>query len=329
MARLKFAEAIRAALAAEMAADDRVVLIGEDVGHLGGVFTATQGLLERFSESRVFDAPIAEASLVGWGIGAAVEGLRPVVELMFSDFSMLAMDQIVNLGAKLQYMSHGQFSVPLVIRMPSGGGTKHGPQHSQSLETLFAHIPGLIVALPSDAADAYWMLREAIRCDDPVIFLENKYLYFRSVEDIDEEEGPRGFGARIVRPGDDVTVVTAGSMTGRCCEVATRLQRSGFSTGASCEVIDLRYIWPMDTDLIATSLTKTGRLAVVHEAVGFCGWGAEVAAWAAQHMFLELDAPIMRVGSARVPIPFGYELEDQIVPTNERIQADLQALAEF
>ena len=329
MARLKFAEAIRAALAAEMADDERVVLIGEDVGQLGGVFTATQGLLDRFSEDRVFDAPIAEASLVGWGIGAAVEGLRPVVELMFSDFSMLAMDQIVNLGAKLQYMSNGQFSVPLVIRMPSGGGTKHGPQHSQSLETLFAHIPGLIVALPSDAADAYWMLREAIRCDDPVIFLENKYLYFRSIEEIDEEEGPRGFGARIVRPGDDITVVTAGSMTGRCCEAATRLARPGYSTGTSCEVIDLRYIWPMDTELIAASVKKTARLAMVHEAVEFCGWGAEVAAWAAQHLFLDLDAPIARIGSPRVPVPFGFELEDQIVPTTERIQSELEALAEF
>lgn len=329
MARLKFAEAIRAALEAEMAQDDSVVLIGEEVGRLGGVFTATQGLLERFSEDRVFDAPIAENSLVGWGIGAAAEGLRPVVELMFSDFAMLAMDQIVNLGAKLRYMSNGQFSVPLVIRMPSGGGTKHGPQHSQSLETLFAHIPGLIVAMPSDAADAYWMLRAAIRCDDPVIFLENKYLYFRSVEEIDESEGQRGFGARVVRSGEDVTVVSAGSMTGRCCEAATRLHRPGFSTGASCEVIDLRYVWPMDTNLIAESVRKTGRLAVVHEAVEFCGWGAEVAAWAAEHLFMELDAPITRVGSPRIPIPFGFELEDQIIPTTERIQSELQALAEF
>ena len=312
-----------------MAADDRVVLIGEEIGRLGGVFTATQGLLDRYGEARVLDAPIAENSLVGWGVGAAVEGLRPVIELMFSDFSLLAMDQIVNLAAKLRYMSNGQFSVPLVIRMPSGGGTKHGPQHSQSLETLFAHIPGLIVALPSDAADAYWTLREAIRCDDPVIFLENKYLYFRSIEEVDETEGPRGFGARVVREGDDVTVVSAGSMTGRCCEVATRLGRAGFSTGASCEVIDLRYVWPLDTDLIAASVRKTGRLAVVHEAAEFCGWGAEVSAWAAENLFMDLDSPITRVGAARVPIPFGFELEDQVIPTTERIEAELQALAEF
>lgn len=329
MARLKFAEAIRAALDAEMAADERVVLIGEEIGALGGVFTATQGLVERYGDARVLDAPIAEGSLVGWGIGAAVEGLRPVVELMFSDFSMLAMDQIVNLAAKLRYMSNGQFSVPLVLRMPSGGGTKHGPQHSQSLETIFAHVPGLIVALPSDAADAYWMLRHAVRCDDPVIFLENKYLYFRSIEEIDENEEPRGFGARVVRAGEDITVVSAGSMTGRCCEVATRLARPGFSTGASCEVIDLRYIWPMDTEVIAASLRKTGRLAIVQEATEFCGWGAEVSAWAAEHMFMDLDAPITRVGAPRVPIPFGFELEEQIIPTTERIQSVLQALAEF
>ncbi|MGH2991785.1 MAG: alpha-ketoacid dehydrogenase subunit beta [Solirubrobacterales bacterium] len=329
MARLKFAEAIRSALAAEMEEDERVVVIGEEVGRLGGVFTVTQGLQERFGEDRVLDAPICENSLVGWGVGAAVEGMRPVVELMFSDFSLLAMDQIANLAAKIHYMSNGQFAVPLVIRMPSGGGTKHGPQHSQSLESVFAHVPGLLVAMPSDAGDAYWMLRDAIRCDDPVIFLENKYLYFRSVDEVDENEGPRGLGARMVRPGDDITVVTAGAMTSRCCEAATLLQRPGYSTGVSCDVLDLRYMWPMDTEAIAESVRKTGRLAVVHEAVEFCGWGAEVAAWAAGNLFRELDAPVTRVGAARVPIPVGFELEEQVIPTTDRIQAALQSLADF
>lgn len=329
MPRLKFAEAVRAALDAELAADQDVVVIGEDIGALGGVFTVTQGLQERFGGERVLDAPICENTLVGWGVGAATEGFRPVVELMFSDFSLLAFDQIANLGAKVHYMTNGQYSVPLVIRMPTGGGTKHGPQHSQSLESLFAHIPGLIVALPSDAADAYWMLRDAIRCDDPVIFLESKYLYFRSIDDIDENEGLRPRRARVVRGGDDVTVVTAGTMTSRCLEATTLLRRPGFSSQISCEVIDLRYIWPLDTETIAESVRKTGRLAIVHEAVAFGGWGGEVAGWAAQHLFQELDAPITRVGAARVPIPFGFELEEQIVPTTDRIQSALQHLGEF
>jgi pyruvate/2-oxoglutarate/acetoin dehydrogenase E1 component len=329
MPRLKYAEAVRAALGAELAADEDVVLLGEEIGKLGGVFTATQGLQERFGEDRVLDAPICENSLVGWGVGAAVEGMRPVVELMFSDFSLLALDQIANLAAKVHYMTNAQYSVPLVVRMPTGGGTKHGPQHSQSLETLFAHIPGLVVALPSDAADAYWMLRDAIRCDDPVIFLESKYLYFRSVDDIDESEGVRPRRARVVRAGEDITVVTAGTMTGRCLEATTLLQRPGFSSGISCEVIDLRYIWPLDTDTIAESVRKTGRLAVVHEAVEFCGWGAQVAAWAAQHLFEHLDAPVTRLGAARVPIPFGFELEEQVIPTTDRVQAALLQLAEY
>jgi len=218
LAELKYAEAIRAALDAELGCDDKVVVMGEEVGPLGGVFTVTQGLQERYGEDRVLDSPIAENGLVGWAIGAATEGLRPVVEIMFSDFVLLALDQIVNLGAKLRFMSNGQFTLPLVIRMPGGGGTNHGPQHSQSLESLFAQIPGLIVAMPSTASDAYWMLREAIRSDDPVIFLENKHLYFRHSEDVDQEQGAAGYGGRVARAGNDMTVVTAGRMVHRCAE---------------------------------------------------------------------------------------------------------------
>jgi pyruvate dehydrogenase E1 component beta subunit len=262
---------------------------------------------------------------VGFAIGAAVEGMRPVVEVMFSDFSLLAMDQIVNWGAKLHYLSNGQFNVPMVIRMPGGGGTNHGPQHSQSLESLYAHVPGLIVALPSNAIDAYWMLRDCIRCDDPVIFLENKYLYFRNSEDVDLENGPHGFSARVVREGSNVTVVTAGRMTQLCLEVAADLENDGIS----CEIIDLRYIWPLDKKIVAESIQKTGRLAVVHEAVEFGGWGGEVAAWVAEHAFTSLDAPIARVGSARAPIPFGVPLEDEVIPTAERIADKLKTLARY
>jgi pyruvate/2-oxoglutarate/acetoin dehydrogenase E1 component len=325
VAELKYGEAIRQALAAELESDERVVLLGQEIGALGGVFTVTQGLQERFGEERVIDSPICENALVGWGLGAAAEGLRPVVEIMFSDFSLLALDQIVNLGAKLRFMSNGQFSVPLVVRMPGGGGTNHGPQHSQSLESIYAHIPGLVVALPSTASDAYWMLREAVACEDPVIFLESKHLYFRDSEEVDEHEGPRGFGARVVRAGGDVTVVTAGRMTHRCREAADALA----GDGVEAEVLDMRYIWPLDTDAIAMSLRRTNKLAIVYEAVEFGGWGAEVAAWATQHSFDELDAPVLRVGSERSPIPIQEHLEDEVVPTTARIESALRELAGY
>jgi pyruvate/2-oxoglutarate/acetoin dehydrogenase E1 component len=322
VAELRYAEAIRSALDAELADDELVVVLGEEVGALGGVFTVTQGLQERHGGDRVLDSPICENALVGWAIGAAAEGLRPVVEIMFSDFVLLTLDQVFNLAAKLRFMSNGQFSVPLVIRMPGGGGTNHGPQHSQSLESLFAHVPGLIVAMPSTASDAYWMLREAIRCDDPVIFLESKHLYFRHSEEVDEGEGPRGFRARVAQCGDDLTIVSAGRMVHNCVEAAASLD----ADGVSAEVVDLRYIWPLDTEAIAESLAKTNRLAVVYEAVEFGGWGAEVAAWAAEHGFDDLDAPIARIGSDRVPIPFGSRLEDEVVPTTTRIEKELREL---
>jgi pyruvate dehydrogenase E1 component beta subunit len=322
VAELKYAEAIRSALGAELAGDESVVVLGEEVGALGGVFTVTRGLQERFGEDRVLDSPICENALVGWAIGAATEGLRPVVEIMFSDFVLLTLDQVFNLAAKLRFMSSGQFNVPMVVRMPGGGGTNHGPQHSQSLESLFAHMPGLIVAMPSTASDAYWMLREAIRSDDPVIFLESKHLYFRHSEDVDEQEGARGFGARVARRGSDLTVVTAGRMTHNCLEAAQSLAADGIEA----EVIDLRYLWPLDTESVAASLAKTNRLAVVYEAVEFGGWGAEVAAWASEHGFDDLDAPIVRVGSDRIPIPFQSRLEDEVVPTTARIESELRAV---
>jgi pyruvate/2-oxoglutarate/acetoin dehydrogenase E1 component len=325
MAELKYAEAIRHALDAELAGDDRVIVLGEEVGALGGVFTVTQGLQERYGEDRVLDSPIAENALVGWAIGAAVEGLRPVVEIMFSDFVLLALDQIVNLGAKLSFMSHGQFHVPIVLRMPGGGGTNHGPQHSQSLESLFANVPGLVVAMPSNAADAYWMTREAIWCEDPVIILENKYLYFRDSAEIDEQEGARGRRARVIRDGDALTVVSSGRMTHRCLEAAALLAEAG----AEVEVIDMRYIWPLDTETVRSSLEKTSKLAVVTEAVEFCGWGGEVAAWAAENCFEHLDAPIARLGSARSPVPFQPHLEDEVIPTTNRIADTLRSLAEY
>jgi pyruvate/2-oxoglutarate/acetoin dehydrogenase E1 component len=325
VAELKYAEAIREAMADELEGDDRVFLIGEEIGALGGVFTTTMGLAERFGAERVLDAPISENSFVGWAIGAAAEGLRPVVEIMFMDFVTLAMDQIVNLGAKLRYMSGGQFTIPVVIRLPSGAGTRHAAQHSQSLETWFAHTPGLVVAMPATASDAYWMLREAIRCDDPVLFVESKYLYFRQSDEVNTSVNPRpGFGGRIALQGSDLTVVTAGRMVQRVEEAARRMRES---EGISCEVIDLRYLWPVDEELIGDSIARTSRLAIVHEAVEFCGWGAEIAAWAAERFMWDLDAPIVRLGARRTPVAFSQQLEDETVPTTDRIEARLMDLA--
>jgi pyruvate dehydrogenase E1 component beta subunit len=308
-----------------MEADGDVIILGEEVGALGGVFTVTRGLQQRFGRGRVVDSPICENALVGWAVGVAVEGFRPVVEIMFSDFSLLAFDQLVNLAAKLSYMSNGQFSVPLVIRMPGGAGTNHGPQHSQSLESMFAHVPGLVVAMPSTATDAYTMMRHAIRCDDPVVFLESKYLYFREAANVDLDAELCGFGSRVARSGQDVTLVSASRMVQRSLEVAELLAKEG----VSCEVIDLRYLWPLDTATIAASVERTGKLAVVHEPTEFGGWGGEVAGWIAQHRFEQLDAPIIRVGARRVPIPFQPHLEDQIVPTAKAIAAEVKALAAY
>jgi pyruvate/2-oxoglutarate/acetoin dehydrogenase E1 component len=325
MTELKYAEAVRAALHAELAADPDVLIMGEEVGPLGGVFTATKDLFEEFGADRVIDTPISENATVGWAIGVAAEGFRPVVEIMFSDFVILALDQIINLGAKVRFMSNGQFSVPLTIRMPGGGGTNHGPQHSQSLESIFAHIPGLVVAMPATADDAYWMLRDSIRSDDPTIFLESKGLYFSQKAEVDEEEGPRGYGARVARAGEDLTVVSAARMLHRVLEAAERLE----ADGTSVEVIDLRYIWPLDTATIAASVEKTGKLAVVHEPVEFSGWGAEVAAWAAENLFEQLDGPIARLGAKRVPIPFQPHLEDEVLPSVDRITTTLSELSAY
>ena len=315
MTELRFVDAIRSAIADEMQADERVIVMGEEVGALGGVFTATRDLIDVYGSERVLDSPLAEASLMGFALGAATEGFRPIVEIMFSDFVMIAMDQIVNHAAKLRYMSRGQFSVPLVVRLPGGAGTNHGPQHSQSLESWFAHVPGLVVAMPSNAEDAYWMLRHAVRLDDPVIFLENKALYFTPAAEVSSEPSLAPLSARVSRSGADLTIVSIGRMVPRCLEAADMLATEGHSV----EVIDLRYLWPMDIKTVLDSVEKTSHLMVVSEAVEFCGWSGEVASQVALQGFEMLDAPIRRVGSLRSPIPVGVHLEEHIVPTSTRI----------
>lgn len=325
MVALRFVDAIRKALEDEMALDDSVVLMGEEVGSLGGVFTATKGLVERFGPDRVLDSPLAEASLAGFAMGAATEGMRPVVEIMFSDFVMIAMDQMVNHAAKLRYMTNEQFNVPIVFRLPGGAGTNHGPQHSQSLESWFAHVPGLVVAMPGTPSDGYWMLRHAIRCDDPVVFLENKGMYFRAEQDIAPEPPADPWAAAVRRVGEDVTVVTAGRMVERCLDAASALAPRGID----CEVVDLRYLWPMDMATVLESVGRTSRLLVVSEAVEFCGWSAEVASAVAQDGFTSLDAPIRRLGARRSPIPAGATLEEEIVPSVARIESAIVECMNF
>jgi 2-oxoisovalerate dehydrogenase E1 component len=313
---LSFVQAVNEALRQEMERDEEVILIGEDIGPAGGVFQATVGLHERFGGERVRETPISEATFVGCGVGAALSGLRPVVEIQFFDFVAMTMDMIVNQAAKLRYMMGGKPSVPLVIRGPQGGGYRMAAQHSQSLEAWFAHVPGLIVVGPSSPYDAKGLLIAAIRDDNPVIFLESKLLYSAAPEPVPEEcyEIPLGRGA-IKRSGSDVTVVATMAMVPRALAAASQLERDG----CSVEVIDPRTFRPLDEELILASVRKTHRLVVAHEACTHFGFGAEVSALVVERAFDWLDAPIVRVGAPPIPMPYNDDLERATIPTTQRI----------
>jgi pyruvate dehydrogenase E1 component beta subunit len=286
-----------------MARDENVFIIGEDVGGPGGAFSATKGLLKTYGPRRVKDTPISEAALVGLAVGAAADGLRPVAEIMFADFLTVCMDQIVNQMAKLRYMFGGMYSLPLVLRAPGGGGLNAGPQHSQCLETWFAHIPGLKVVMPATPYDVKGLLKSAIRDDNPVIFLEHKALHGAKGE-IPEEEYLVPIGkADVKREGKDVTVVTASRMVYDSLAAAKTLAEEGIDV----EVIDLRTISPLDTETIFNSVAKTSRLVVAHEAVKSFGFGAEISALVNEEMLDSLDAPVLRVGAPFVPVPFNLE----------------------
>ena len=320
MAQLRYWQAVNRALAEEMELDRSVILIGEDVGVPGGPFGASKGLYQRFGSERVRDTPISELALAGIGVGAALTGSRPVVEIMFSDFATLALDQIVNQAAKLRFMTGGRASVPMVIRTIVGARKGTGPQHSQSLESWFAHVPGLSVVMPSTPADAYGLLKSAIRTDGPVIVMESLSLWSTRGEVADAGSGDEAelvpLGRAIVRrEGRDVTLVGIGSVMPAAIEAAEKCA----SDGLSVEVIDLRSLWPLDTTAIRTSLERTGRLVVAHDASGFLGPGAEIAAWAAEHAFRLLRAGIRRVTPPRSPVPFAPSLEGQYFPSADRI----------
>jgi len=303
---MRFGQAIAQALRDAMAADPAVVLLGEDIGAAGGSFKATRGLLDAFGPERVRDTPISEASIVSAAVGAALGGLKPVVEIMFMDFVTLAMDALVNQAAKAHFMFGGQGSVPLVLRTPHGGGLNAGPQHSQCLEAWLAHVPGLKVACPSSPQDAYSLLRAAIADPDPVVFVEHKAMYARKGMVDPGMALPLG-RAGVVRPGRDATLVAYGAAVPLCVDAARTLSGDGIE----CEVVDLRTLQPWDADTVLASLARTHRAVVVHEAVQAFGAGAEIAATLSERGFDELDAPVVRVGAPFMPVPFAKSLEER------------------
>ncbi len=303
MRETRYIRAISEALNEEMARDEDVFIVGEDVGGPGGAFSATRGLLETYGERRVRDTPISESAIVGLAIGAATQGLRPVAEIMFADFLTICMDQIVNQLAKNRYMFGGMYKLPVVIRAPGGAGLNAGPQHSQSVESWFAHVPGLKVVMPATPYDVKGLLKSAIREDNPVLFLENKALYGLKGEIPDEEYLVPIGKADVKKTGKDVTVVSASRMVHQVLEAANILSTEGIDV----EVIDLRTISPMDKETIFSSVEKTSKLVVAHEAVKAFGFGAEIAATISEEMLDYLDAPVIRVGAPFVPIPFNLE----------------------
>jgi pyruvate dehydrogenase E1 component beta subunit len=305
-----YREAIRAALRAALEADPRVFLMGEDVGRYGGAFAVSHGLLEQFGPERVRDTPLSESTFVGAGIGAALGGLRPIVEVMTVNFSLLALDQIVNNAATLRHMSGGQLSVPLVVRMATGGGRQLAAQHSHSLEGWYAHVPGITVVTPATVGDAHGMLLAALREPDPVFIFEHATLYPMEGE-LDEHAGPVELGrAAVRRPGDDVTLITYGGSLGKTLEAADRLGQEG----VSAEVVDLRALRPVDTPTILTSVAKTHRAVVVDEGWRTGSFAAEVSARIMEGGFYDLDAPVARVCSAEVPMPYAKHMEDAALP---------------
>jgi pyruvate dehydrogenase E1 component beta subunit len=314
-----YLEAIRQTLVEEMHADGRVLVIGEDVAE-GGPWGGTAGLAEEFGPERVRNTPISEAAIAGIAIGAAQSGLRPVVEIMFVDFVTLALDQLVNQAAKAHFMSGGQLTVPMVLRTQGGAGQRGGAQHSQSLEAWLTHVPGLKVVMPATATDAAGLLRAAIADPNPVVFVENKTLYFRR-EDLEREDVAIG-RARVVRSGRDVTVVALSRLVHEAVAAAEELTREGIDV----EVIDPRTLVPLDLETIVESVARTHRLVVAHEAVVHGGFGAEIAAQAQAAAFDDLDAPVARVGAPFAPVPFSPPLEDAYLPDRDDLCSTIRAL---
>jgi 2-oxoisovalerate dehydrogenase E1 component beta subunit len=323
---LSYLDAIREALAEEMRRDGKVFVLGEDVGAYGGAFGVTQGLHEEFGETRVVDTPISESAIVGISIGAALRGYRPVAEMQFADFISCAFDQIVNQAATLRYRYGGRASVPIVIRAPSGGNVGGGLYHSQNPEAWFVHRPGLKVVAPSTAYDAKGLLKAAIRDDNPVVYMEHKYLYRRVKGPVPEGDEVVPIGeAAVRRDGGDATVITYGAMVTPSLEAADRLAREGVEV----EVIDLRTLSPFDKPAIFKSVDKTSRVLIVHEDVKTLGIGAELSAVIMEEKFDALDAPVLRVTYPDSHVPFSHVLESANLPDADKIADALRRLASY
>lgn len=320
MAELTYREAVARAIAQEMERDPTVYFLGEDVAAAGGVFKTTEGLLERFGPERVRDTPISEQAIIGAAMGAAMNGLRPIAELMFSDFFAVCWDMVANQIAKMRYMTDGQVELPLVIRTANGGGVRFGAQHSQSVEAWMMAIPGLKVVVPSTPLDMIGLLAAAVRDPDPVVVIEPKVLYASKGEVPDGEIVDRLGVARTLRSGGDVTICTLGAMVPKALEAAARLE----TEGVSAEVIDVRSLVPLDVQAIIGSVGRTGHLVTVEENPRLCGWGAEVASIVADEAFFSLDGPIVRVTTPHVPLPAADVLEDAAIPSVERIVNGVQ-----
>ena len=324
MAELTYREAVAAGIAQEMERDERVIFLGEDIAAAGGVFKATVGLLERFGPKRVRDTPISEQAIIGAAMGAAMTGLRPIAEIMFSDFLAVCWDMVANEIAKARYMSAGQMTLPLVIRTANGAGARFGAQHSQSVENWAMSVPGLKVVAPSNPADVKGLLAAAVRDPDPVIFFEHKGLYASKGQVPDGEHVDRLGTAKVLREGADVTVLALAAKVPRALEAAERLQRE---EGISATVVDLRSLVPLDTTTILAETVKTGRLYTVEENPRLCGWGAEIASIAAEECFYDLDGPIVRITTPHVPLPAADALEDATIPSVERIVETIRRTA--
>jgi pyruvate dehydrogenase E1 component beta subunit len=324
MPQMNLVQAVNSALRSEMRKDEDVVVLGEDVGKVGGVFRVTQGLFDEFGDDRVIDTPLAEGGIIGTAIGMALYGLRPVPEIQFSDFIFPAFDQIVSEAAKFRYRSGGEYTVPMVIRTPVGGGIRGGHYHSQSPESLFIHTAGLTVVCPSNPYDAKGLLASSIRSNDPVLFFEPKRVYRAVKMDVPEDDYEISLGkAKVVREGEDVTVIGWGAMLFEALASADEVAEDG----VSAEVIDLRTLWPVDIDTIASSVKKTGRVVIVHEAPKACGFGAELLSLVTEKCFVHLEAPPVRVTGWDTPFP--YTLEMEYLPLQHRITPALMETANY
>ncbi len=316
MAELTYRDAVSAAIAQEMRRDSNVVFLGEDIAAAGGVFKTTQGLLDEFGPDRVRDTPISEQAIIGATMGAAMTGLRPIAEIMFSDFFAVCWDLVANQIAKTRYMTDGQCSFPLVIRCANGGGSRFGAQHSQSVENWAMAVPGLKVVAPATPTDVKGLLAASIRDPDPVLFFEQKSLY-ATKGDVPEDEHVVPLGqARVVRSGNDVTIVALAAMVPRAEQAAETLEQEH---GISATVVDVRSLVPLDTKTILEEIGKTGRLVTVEENPRLCGWGAEIASIVAEELFWDLDGPIVRVTTPHIPLPSADALEDAMLPSSARV----------